>query len=188
MVWDSWREADRRVVLGLLPPAFVGIFAGAEVLRVLDPLYIRLAVGVIVVFSALLLLRDIRIPGAHTRWATMISGSLSGALSTSTGLAGPPIVLLFASRDLPKLSFRGSSAMYFLVLSVVGLFALYSRGLVEPREIPLSLGLIPAALLGKAAGTALLRRISERTFRLVALSVVILTGALGVATALRGLL
>src|SRR3712207_8180612 len=85
---------------------------GVEVLRVVNPLYIRLAVGVVVVFSALLLLRDIRLPGAETRWGTVVAGSTSGALSTSTGLAGPPIVLLLASRGLPKRVFRGSSAMY----------------------------------------------------------------------------
>jgi uncharacterized protein len=60
VVLDSWREAHRRLALALLVPACVGIIAGAEVLRVVDPTYIRLAVGAVVVFSALLLVRDIR--------------------------------------------------------------------------------------------------------------------------------
>ncbi|MDP8948792.1 MAG: sulfite exporter TauE/SafE family protein [Actinomycetota bacterium] len=183
VVWDSWRDADQRVVLALLPPAFVGIVAGVEVLRVVNPLYIRLAVGVVVVSSALLLLRDIRLPGAETRWGTVVAGSASGALSTSTGLAGPPIVLLLASRGLPKHAFRGSSALYFLVMSVVGVIVLFYRGLFDGGDVPLMLALIPAAFLGKAIGTAMLKRISERTFRLVTLGIVILTGTLGVATA-----
>jgi uncharacterized protein len=183
VVWDSWREADRRVVLALLPPAFVGIVAGAEVLRIVDPIYIRLAVGIVVVFSALLLLRDIRLPGAETRWGTVVAGSTSGALSTSTGLAGPPIVLLLASRGLPKRVFRGSSAMYFFVMSVVGLIVLFYRGLFDGGDVPLMLALVPAAFVGKAIGTAMLGRISESTFRMVTLGIVILTGTLGVATA-----
>jgi uncharacterized protein len=161
----------------------VGIVAGVEVLRVVNPLYIRLAIGVVVVFSALLLLRDIRLPGAETRWGTVVAGSASGALSTSTGLAGPPIVLLLASRGLPKRVFRGSSAMYFLVMSVAGLIVLFYRGLFDGSDVPLMLALIPAAFLGKAIGTAMLKRISESTFRLVTLGIVILTGTLGVATA-----
>jgi uncharacterized membrane protein YfcA len=183
VVWDSWREADRRVVLALLPPAFVGIVAGAEVLRIVDPIYIRLAVGIVVVFSALLLLRDVRLPGAETRWGTVVAGSTSGALSTSTGLAGPPIVLLLASRGLPKRVFRGSSAMYFFVMSVVGLIVLFYRGLFDGGDVPLMLALVPAAFVGKAIGTAMLGRISESTFRMVTLGIVILTGTLGVATA-----
>jgi uncharacterized protein len=188
VVLDSWRDAQRRVVIALLPPAFVGIVMGVEVLRVVNPLYIRLAVGVVVVFSALLLLRDIQLPGAETRWGTVVAGWASGALSTSTGLAGPPIVLLLASRGLPKRVFRGSSALYFLVMSVAGLVILFYRGLFDSSDLQLMLALIPAAFLGKAIGTAMLKRTSEKTFRTITLGIVILTGTLGVATATWALL
>jgi uncharacterized membrane protein YfcA len=188
VVLDSWRDAQRRVVIALLPPAFVGIVMGVEVLRVVNPLYIRLAVGVVVVFSALLLLRDIQLPGAETRWGTVVAGWASGALSTSTGLAGPPIVLLLASRGLPKRVFRGSSALYFLVMSVAGLIILFYRGLFEGSDVPLMLALIPAAFLGKAIGTAMLKRTSEKAFRTITLGIVILTGTLGAATATWALL
>jgi len=183
VVWDSWQEARRRLALALLIPAIFGIVLGVEVLRVINPDYVRLGVGVIVIFSALLLVRDIRLPGAGTRWGTLVAGSASGALSTSTGLAGPPIVLLLASRGLPKHEFRGTSALYFLPMSVVGLAVLAFRGLVETSELPLGLLLVPAAIVGKAVGTALLKRVSERAFRAVTLGLVILTGTLGVATA-----
>ncbi len=50
------------------------------------------------------------------------------------------------------------------------------------------LALIPAAFLGKAIGTAMLKRISEKAFRTITLGIVILTGTLGVATAIWALL
>jgi uncharacterized protein len=183
VVWDSWQKARKRLALALLIPALFGIAAGVEVLSVINPDYVRLGVGVIVIFSALLLVRDIRLPGASTRWGTLVAGSASGALSTSTGLAGPPIVLLLASRDLPKHEFRGTSALYFLPMSLIGLAVLAFRGLVEASEVPLGLLLIPAAIAGKVLGTALLARVSERAFRAVTLGLVILTGTLGVMTA-----
>src|ERR671916_1665710 len=188
VVLDSWRDAYGRLALALLLPALAGIVVGAEILRTVDPVYIRLAIGVIVVFSALLLLRDVRLPGAGSRWGPLVAGSASGALSTSTGLAGPPIVLLLASRDLPKHEFRGTSALYFLPMSLIGLAVLVFRGLVEASEVPLGLLLIPAAIAGKALGTALLGRVSERTFRAITLGLVILTGTLGAATAAWALL
>jgi uncharacterized membrane protein YfcA len=188
VVWDSWHEARRRLALALLIPALFGVVLGVETLRVIEPDYVRLGVGIIVVFSALLLVREIRLPGAGTRWGTLVAGSASGALSTSTGLAGPPIVLLLASRDLPKHEFRGTSALYFLPMSIVGLIILSFRGLVDASEVPLGLLLIPAAIAGKAVGTALLARVSERAFRAVTLGLVILTGTLGVMTAAWALL
>ncbi len=183
VVYDSWRAAEGRLVLALLPPALLGLLVGVEVLAVVDPRYIRLAVGVVVVFSALLLLREIELPKADTWLGTVVAGSTSGALSTSTGLAGPPIVLLFASRGLPKHAFRGSSALYFLVLSVVGIAALLYRGLMTGEHVPLALALVPAAFAGKLLGTALLARFSDRAFRALTLGVVIVTGSLGAATA-----
>jgi uncharacterized membrane protein YfcA len=188
VAWDSWREVHRTLALTLLPPACVGIVAGAEVLRVVDPTYIRLAVGAVVVLSALLLIRDVRLPGADTRWGPVVAGSASGALSTSTGLAGPPIVLLLASRGLSKHQFRGTSAFYFLLMSAVTLTILPARGLVAAGDLPLAAVLVPAAVVGKAIGTAFLERISEGAFRTLSLGLVILTGALGVATAAWALL
>jgi uncharacterized membrane protein YfcA len=188
VVWDSWREARRRLSLALFAPALFGIVVGAVVLGVINPVYIRLGVGAIVILSALLLVRDVRLPGANTRWGTLVAGSTSGALSTSTGLAGPPIVLLLASRGLPKHEFRGTTALYFLPMSIAGLVVLAVRGLVDAPEVPLGLGLVPVAIAGKAIGTALLKHVSEGEFRAVTLGLVILTGTLGVTTAAWALL
>jgi uncharacterized protein len=141
VIWDSWRDADRRMVLALLLLALAGV-VGVEVLRVVDPEYIRLAVSLVVVFSALLLLREVRLPEAESRWGPVVAGSTSGALSSSTALAG------------------------------------------APRHLWLVLALIPVGFLGKILGTTRLKRTSERAFRMISLGVMILTGALGVATAL----
>jgi uncharacterized membrane protein YfcA len=188
VVLDSWRDAYGRLALALLLPALAGIVVGAEILRTVDTVYIRLAIGVIVVFSALLLLRDVRLPGAGSRWGPVVAGSTSGALSTSTGLAGPPIVLLLAARNLPKHAFRGTSALYFLAMSLVGIAVLSLRGLVDGGDLRLAAVLIPAAIVGKAIGTATLKKISEVAFRKISLGIVIFTGSLGVTTAAWALL
>lgn len=187
VVLDSWRSAHTRLAFALLTPSIVGVVAGAELLRLVDPDVIRLAVGVVVVFSALLLVRDIRLPGAGTRWGPVVAGSASGALSTSTGLAAPPIVLLLASRDLPKHDFRSTSALYFLFMSIVGIAVLFGRGLVETSYVPLAAAIVPVSLVGKSLGTALLERTPEKEFRIMTLGIVILTGALGAVTALLAL-
>jgi uncharacterized membrane protein YfcA len=188
VVWDSWHDARWRLALALLVPALFGVVVGTVVLGAIDPVYIRLAIGAIVVFSALLLVKDFKLPGANTRWGTIVAGSASGALTTSTGLAAPPIVLLMASRGLPKHEFRGTSVLYFLPLSVAGLVVLAVRGLIEAPEVPLGLALVPAAIVGKAIGTRLLEHVPEKAFRTITLGLVILTGTLGAMTAVWALL
>ncbi len=188
VVLDSWHSARKKLALALLIPSVFGVVFGVEVLRVVNPQYIRLAIGVVVAFSALLLVRDIRLPGAATRWGTVVAGATSGALSTSTGLAAPPIVLLLASRDLPKREFRTTSALYFLLMSVAGLLMLFARGVTETKHIPLAAALVPVCIVGKVLGTALLEKIPEKTFRLITLGIVLLTGTLGAVTALLALI
>jgi len=97
-------------------------------------------------------------------------------------------VLLLTARDLPKHDFRGTSALYFLVMAVFAIAVLAFRGIVEAEHVPLGAALIPAALVGKVVGTAALKRVSEKAFRGISLGLVIFTGALGVATAVWALL
>lgn len=70
---------------------------------------------------------------------------------------------------------------------MAGLAVLIYSGIVNGENALLAIALVPASLLGKIAGTSLLARLSEETFRRVTLSVVVLTGILGVATAARAL-
>lgn len=188
VIADSWREIQNRVVLALLPFAFVGLLAGSQILKVVDEQYIQLAAGAVVVLAAGLLVKSVRVPGAKGGLGTAVAGLTSGTLSTSIGLPGPPIVLLFAARGLPKKNFRVNNAAYFLCINLVGLSILFLRGIAEPEDLPLAAGLVPAAFIGKAIGTALLSKVSERVFRLIALFVTALTGVLGALTALWALL
>ena len=55
-------------MLALLIPAFFGVVAGVELIEAAAPEYVELGIGVMVVFFTLLLLREIRVPGAGTRW------------------------------------------------------------------------------------------------------------------------
>jgi hypothetical protein len=45
-----------------------------------------------------------------------------------------------------------------------------------------------ATLVGKAVGTALFRRVSQKAFRTVVLGTIVLAGVMGVATAAQALL
>lgn len=183
VIADSWKNIRGRTVLSLLPFAFVGLVAGSEILRVVEARYIQLGAGAVVACAALLLIREVRLPGARTRLGTAFAGFTSGTLSTSIGLPGPPIVLFFAARDLPKREFRVSNAAYFLVLNLVGLALLFFRDIAEIGDLPLAALLIPATFVGKALGTALLKRLSEQAFRLIALGVTACTGVLGAMSA-----
>jgi hypothetical protein len=159
------------------------------VLQVVDPSYVQLGIGVLVVVAALLLGRDVRLPGAKTRWGPALVGSVSGALASSSGLSGPPAALLLASRGLRKRPLRATNSFYFLGLDLALLAAVALRGLVDAGGgAALALFLRAATLIGKALGTKLLERGPPKAFRILSLATVVLAGAMGVATPTRTLL
>ena len=177
------RDIDPGTIFRLLPFSLVGLIAGVEILELAEPEYIRLAVGPLVVVSAVLLFRGVRIPGAESRWADGVAGSTSGLLGTSTGIGGPPVVLLLASRKIRKHVFRATVAAYFVFTGVVGLALLFLRGVAGVQDLVLAALLVPAVFVGKLAGTYLLERSSEEAFRAATLGIVALTGLLGATTA-----
>lgn len=177
IAFDARREVELKSIGLLFPFALVGLILGVEVLRVANPDHVRVAVGGVVVVSALLLFRGVRLPGSDSRWGDGFAGGTSGLLATSVGISGPPVILLLASRGLPKRAFRANIALYFVFTSSASLVALHLRGLVEPGHLLLAAALVPAAFVGKVAGTALLSRFSEKAFRNLTLVLILVTGA-----------
>lgn len=184
---DAIKGVRWRTVFTLLPFAVAGAVVGASILVAVNPDYIQLGIGVIITLTALLMLRHVRIPGAKTGWATAVAGFLSGTLGTTTGLSGPPMVLLLASHALPKHQFRGTTSAYLLALGIAGLTVFAFRGVLEWNHVTTALALLPAVFLGNFAGSFLSRKTPEGMFRTITLVVIIGTGILGAATALRAL-
>ncbi len=184
---DAWRAIRWRTLGLVLPPALLGQFGGIVLLRDLDAAAVKLIASAVVVGFALLLLCGISLPGAERPIADVVAGGVSGVLSTSTGLSGPPIVLLFTVRAYPMTAFRATTVAYFIVLDLVGLPTLFAEGMVDQGTLGTVLVLSPAAFAGRYAGARLVRYVSPPIFRRVTLGLLLLTGVVGIVAAAQGL-
>ena len=187
VLWGRWGAIRVRAVLLLLPGAALGSAAGVAVLQRLDAAWLKLLASVVVVAFALLLVRGWTMPGARSRLATGIVGFLSGALNASTGLAGPPVVLLFTVRDYDVLAFRVSIVAYFMVVNIIAFALFILQDVIHRNELVISLQLLPATLIGTVAGRWLVRYVSSGDFRRIVLGVLLATGMAGIVNALLAL-
>ena len=116
------------------------------------------------------------------------TGVVSGALTTSISISGPPIVLWLEARDVAPAEFRATLAAAFLFLNLAGWVALVVGGgtgkLVEPSQLLPLLGLV---LVGHFAGALAFRRIEDRSFRLAVLALVVAAGLASAAAGIAGL-
>jgi len=85
--------------------------------------------------------------GGHpTRPMLFAAGTASGFMATAAGLGGPPVALVYQRET--GLRLRGTLAAYFIIGTIVSLFALAWAGRFTSEELRLSFLLIPGTVLG----------------------------------------
>ena len=188
VVLGARQELDGRIVLTMLPGACVGLLLGARILDIVDPTVLKIAAGTFVAVYSVMLLRGYQPSGMRSGWAASAAGTASGALATSTGLSGPPVVILFTARQLAKDAFRVTIAAYFVAINLLGIVVLLAGGSIGETDIITSATLTPAALIGTLIGNRLVRRFTAVGFRKLTLALLLLTGLMGIGTALVALL
>jgi uncharacterized membrane protein YfcA len=164
----------------LILPAIPGLALGAVVLAALSREPLQAGVGVAVIAAALWQLRD---HAAAARVPAAVAGFLSGVLTTSISISGPPIVLWLEAQRLRPPEFRATLAAVFLALNVAGWAVLVAAGdaRADLGELLVLLGIV---LAGHLLGTFAFRRLDHARFYRLVLVLVLVTGAASVVAGL----
>lgn len=182
-LYADGRHIEWRTLLRLLPGAVLGIVPGMGLLLWLRADTARLAIGLIVVLTVLLLQRGWHLRRLPGPWGLLALGGLSGVLNGLAAMAGPPIIALFFSLRRPPEVTRASLAAFFLCNGTLGLALALAQGLIAPGELWLAALLCPAMILGTTLGGRLFTGDLKRHYRLVGLLALL---AVGLAAAVRG--
>jgi uncharacterized protein len=176
---ESRRVATHGLVR-LLVPAVPGLGAGVVLLAALSKESLQVGVGVAVVAAAAWQLRHrsaVRIPAAA-------AGFLSGALTTSISINGPPLALWLESEGVSPARFRTTLAAAFLILDIAGTALIVSREGTDAVDLGVLGPLLACVFAGYALGAVAFRRLDAERFSKVVLAVVICTGIASVVAGL----
>jgi uncharacterized protein len=178
-----------RDALKILAWAIPGVAAGLLALRSLDStaLQVGVTLGVFATLAvrALARRRDDGDAGEPPWWAAPVTGFASGALTTSTNTAGPPVVLYMLARGATPVQTRDTLTTTFIGFSGLGMAALALSGTegAIPHASALA-ALVPAVVVGHLAGRPIFERIADHRYEPVLTAVLIATALAGLATAL----
>jgi uncharacterized membrane protein YfcA len=178
-----WRHIPRPTVGWMLTGSFVGMPFGLLFLLFAPEDVLRLAVGVAALVMTMAIVGGLRF-GGSARTGELAAGAISGALNTSTGMNGPPIVLYLQGRRLPTSEFRGALAAFFFLSGAATLLVFALTGVVTGDALALGAACLPAVLTGNWLGHQLLGRLTEATFRRVVVALLIATALTAIATSL----
>jgi uncharacterized membrane protein YfcA len=111
-------------------------------------------------------------------------GFVSGILTASVGMGGPPIVIFLANQGWPKEAFRATVAFLFLITGTLSLFSHVFTGVTTGDRMLIGVSLIPAGIIGFYLGDALFAKISRKLFINLALILILISGLTSLATTL----
>lgn len=179
LVPPAVRHARWKSILPLGAAAALTIPIGSLILGWLDPALLSKAISALVLLFAAILWTGWRYQGNPGMGASFGIGALSGALTGSAGIGGPPVILFFLSGPTTAPGVRASLICYFAITQVVALAAFIAGGLVTGDVLMATLILAPIFLVTTQAGTRLFGKVNEKLFRAVALTLLSLVALAG---------
>ncbi|HEY9049732.1 MAG TPA: sulfite exporter TauE/SafE family protein [Ohtaekwangia sp.] len=169
-VWYYHRHASWSHLKKLFPWAVVGTILGTIVGGMIDDVVFKMIMALIIVASVIIMLWLER--GRHkenipdNKWFASLTGTTGGFSSMVGNLAGSVMAVYFLSMRLPKNTFIGTTAWFFMVMNWFKVpFHVFAWHTISWNTFMLDLIAIPLIAVGAFLGIVIVRNIPERLYR-----------------------
>ena len=164
----------------------IGVPIGVVLLRYIDALTFKAAVGLLLVVWCPLMLMSNNLP--RIAWggqrADAAVGFIGGVMGGLGGLTGPAPILWGTLRGWDRHTQRVMFMYYNLTMSALTFTTYLVSGTIPAADFPLFLVMVPAMLIPTFAGYRLYHRVDDLTFRRVVLGVLTVSGAVLIVTSI----
>jgi uncharacterized membrane protein YfcA len=182
MVVRNRHDVDRRTVVVTSVGALVAMPLGLFVLTEVSERALEAVIGVTVLVLTAALVKGLRFPAR--RITDAIAGLCSGALATSTGTNGPPLVIVLHGKELEPGAFRATLAAAFIVQDVASLGAFWLAGRLTADAGRAALAGYPAMVAGLLVGERLAARMDRNRFRSIVLAMLVASAVTAIVSAI----
>lgn len=173
------RDGHPRDVLRLSAGMLVTLPLGVWVLTLLATEQFRYAVSIISLVLLAALVLGLRYRGVLSKRLIYGTGALGGFMGGFSGLAGPPVIMLYMASTHPARVIR-ANLMLFLICADVMMLALFGLGGMITRT-PVLIGLVVAVpyLLANMVGAAIFKPNYETAYRIAAYVIIAASALMG---------
>ncbi|WP_252504894.1 sulfite exporter TauE/SafE family protein [Sporosarcina sp. Marseille-Q4943] len=167
-------DIDRGVMKRFIIGSFIGLPLGIIVFLLVDIPKLKLGIGIVILLLTALLFLKLRITQTPNRDVAI--GGLSGSLTTSIGMPGPPLLLYFSGTDTAKETLRGTTLVYYLFIYSISLLIQIVFAGTSTLVWKSSLFALPIVWLGLYLGQYLFLKVNQTGFRIFMYIILIFTG------------
>ncbi|MDO9576764.1 MAG: sulfite exporter TauE/SafE family protein [Candidatus Cloacimonadales bacterium] len=185
VLYSARKEVDIKKIWILLLAGIIGLPFGARLLVTLDGNILKVGIGILILIFGTLLLLGYRKELKHEKIAMIPIGIISGLLSGSISISGPPIIIFLANKQLGKHSFRGNLALYFFLLNIFTIPVFFLNGLFTKEVISYSITFLPGLIVGVIVGNLLSHKVQEQHFQKFTLALLMIMGVLAIVSGLK---
>jgi hypothetical protein len=181
--WAGRHTTDRRVVRSMLGGAVIGLPVGWLVYQWADNQVLGIIIGVAVLASVVVIARGL--DRRHSGPALDVGGGmLSGVLTMSSSVNGPPLVFVLQARQFGPAPFRSTITTVFAVLDIVGIIIFAATGEIGRDQLIAIAAAFPGVAIGAAAGIALRRHLDVAHFRRLVLVLLVVAAISAIVSAI----
>jgi uncharacterized membrane protein YfcA len=167
-VWYYHRHASWEHLKILFPWAALGVVLGTITGSYINDSIFKVIMAVTIVVSVIIMvwLESHKEEVPHKKWFGGATGIAGGFTSMVGNLANSVMAVYLLSIRLPKNSFIGTTAWFFLVVNWFKVpFHVFVWHTITLNTVLLSLITLPAIVLGAFLGVFIVKRLSEKIYR-----------------------
>lgn len=169
---------DKRLVLTIGIPSVLFVIAGAYLSKFVNSSLLQVILAIFLIVLSLLFMIYKTIQFRPTTFNSITGGALSGITAGLIGTGGAIRGLTLAAFSLDKERFIATSAIIDLGIDFSRSVVYFSNGYMHKHDLYLIPILLVVGIAGTLIGKKLLSRFSEKQFKYIVLSLVLLTGAI----------
>ncbi|WP_339228717.1 sulfite exporter TauE/SafE family protein [Oceanobacillus sp. FSL K6-2867] len=175
LVYKIRRDIDFKIVKRFTLGSLTGIPVGVIIITAIEDMNIfKLGISILILLLTVLLMLNFKVKPTPIR--DFIVGGISGGLTTSVGMPGPPLLLYFTGADTEKAKLRATTLAFYLFIYLVSLITqiIFTGTNIVIWES--SLYAVPFVVLGLFLGQLLFKWINQKVFRLFTYILLLFTG------------
>jgi uncharacterized protein len=185
IVIEAKKHMELKRMIPLMLAGGLGSPVGVFLLKMIEEKGIKVFVGVLLIFSSILLLLGYRKYFKNEKLAFLSVGFVSGILSGSTAMSGPPVILFYNNQGIEKTRFRANLVLYFLFLNIFGISIMSINGILSKNIFPYVMLFSPTTLIGVSIGIMLSKKINENIFKKITLFIILMSGIIALISGLN---
>ncbi len=180
MLKGGWKDADRRVVFGLVIASTIGTPLGIALTKSLPVDTSKLIALALVVGLSITQLAKIRLSFLATKPGLYTSGFAAGIVTGLAGIGGMVIALFVLAQNAPARKMRAALVLFLFLGTVTSMITYLIFGVMDAAAATRGLILIPPTALGVIIGQQLFIPRYERYYRPFCLTLLIALASFGI--------